>query len=111
MCFSIADAAEWQAGLTIPAWEARRFYILISASVFVATIIDFGPINTVTVLYWSQIVAGFLTIPVLGFILLLGNNSQISGRRNTPFENFWLGGAVGAMMIADIIFVWIEYLH
>jgi Mn2+/Fe2+ NRAMP family transporter len=111
MCFSIADAAQWEAGLTMPAWEARRFYILISASVFVATIIDFGKINTVAVLYWSQIVAGFLTIPVLWFILMLGNNRQVSGRKNTLLENLWLGGAVSGMVVAELIFVWFQFLH
>lgn len=111
MCFSIAEAADWEAGLTIPAWEARRFYILISASVFVATIVDFGRINTVTVLYWSQIIAGFLTVPVLAFILLLGNNAGLSGRKNTGFENVWLGGAVIGMIVANIIFFWTQFRH
>ncbi len=111
MCFSIAEAASWEAGLTIPAWEARRFYILISASVFIATIIDFGHINTVSVLYWSQIFAGFLTIPILWFILLLGNNARLTGRRNTGFENFWLGGAVGGMIAANAVLVWLKWLH
>ncbi len=106
MCFSIAEAANWESGLTIPAWEARPFYILISACIIVATIIDFGSINTVTVLYWSQVIAGFLVVPVLGFILLLGNNARLAGRKNTPSENLWLGGAVGGMIVANAIFFW-----
>jgi Mn2+/Fe2+ NRAMP family transporter len=106
MCFSIAEAAKWESGLTIPAWEARPFYILISCCIIVATIIDFGGINTVTVLYWSQVIAGFLVVPVLGFILLLGNNERIAGRRNTSSENLWLGGAVGGMIVANLVFFW-----
>jgi Mn2+/Fe2+ NRAMP family transporter len=106
LCFSIAEAAEWESGLTIPAWEARPFYILISVCIFVATIVDFGHINTVNVLYWSQVIAGFLVVPVLGFILLLGNNPQLGGRRNTVSENVWLGGAVLAMIAANVVFFW-----
>jgi len=109
MCFSIAEAAGWKAGLTIPAWEARRFYILISGSVLVAAIIDFGRINAVTILYWSQVLAGFLVVPVLGFILLLGNKARLTGRRNTAFENFWLGGAVTAMIVANLVFCWTQF--
>jgi len=106
MCFSIAEAADWQAGLTIPAWEARPFYVLISACIIVATVVDFGNINPVTVLYWSQVIAGFLVVPVLGFILLLGNNPRLAGRPNTTSENIWLGGAVAGMVVANIVFFW-----
>ena len=106
MCFSISEAANWQAGLTIPAWEARPFYILISACIIVATVVDFGNINTVTVLYWSQVIAGFLVVPVLGSILLLGNNARLGGRRNTTSENVWLGGAVAGMIVANLVFFW-----
>jgi len=61
--------------------------------------------------YWSQIVAGFLTIPVLGFMVLLGNSPVVSGRRNSGMENFWLGGAVTSMMIANLFFVWMQLSH
>jgi Mn2+/Fe2+ NRAMP family transporter len=109
MCFSISEAADWEAGLSIPVWEARRFYVLISASVIVATIVDFGSINTVSVLYWSQVIAGFLVVPVLGFILMLGNNPQVGGRKNTLSENVWLGGAVAGMVVANIVFFWTTF--
>ena len=111
MCFSIAEAADWKAGLTVPAWEARRFYILISISVLIATLIDFGSINTVTVLYWSQVFAGFLVVPVLAFIVLLGNNPLLTGRRNTTSENFLLGGAIAGMIVANLVFFWTQFVH
>ncbi|MGC2111772.1 MAG: divalent metal cation transporter, partial [Candidatus Korobacteraceae bacterium] len=111
MCFSIAEAADWKAGLTMPAWEAQRFYILISATVFVAAIIDFGHINTVSVLYWSQIFAGVLTVPILWFILLLGNNARLMNRRNSVFENICLGGAVAGTLTANAIYLWMQFVR
>jgi len=80
--------------------------VLISACIIVATVVDFGNINPVTVLYWSQVIAGFLVVPVLGFILLLGNNPRLAGRPNTTSENIWLGGAVAGMVVANIVFFW-----
>jgi len=106
LCFSIAEAANWESGLHIPAWKARPFYILISGCIIVATVVDFGNINPVTVLYWSQVIAGFLVVPVLGSILLLGNNARLTGRRNTTWENILLGGAVGGMVVANLVFFW-----
>ena len=75
----------------------------------IATLIDFGSINTVTVLYWSQVFAGFLVVPVLAFIVLLGNNLRVSGRRNTASENFWLGGAIAGMIVANLVFFWTQF--
>jgi len=45
-------------------------------------------------------------VPVLGFILLLGNNPRLAGRPNTRSENIWLGGAVAGMVVANIVFFW-----
>lgn len=110
MCFSIAEAADWESGLSKPAWEARKFYILISAAMVLAVTIDFGRINTVAVLYWSQIVAGILTVPILLFLLLLGNDKSISPAKNTVGQNFLIGGAVGGMIMANLVFLWAEFL-
>jgi len=36
MCFDLAQAVGWKAGLSEKPWEAKRFYFLISAAVFLA---------------------------------------------------------------------------
>ena len=38
--------------------------------------------------------------------LKLQRSERIAGRRNTPSENLWLGGAVGGMIVANLIFFW-----
>src|ERR1041384_6812037 len=64
LCFSVAEAGGWKAGLGVEPWNARMFYVMISGTVFVAVVIDFFHVNTVHVLYWSQVLAGIVLVPI-----------------------------------------------
>jgi Mn2+/Fe2+ NRAMP family transporter len=105
LSFSVAEAFNWNSGLSKKPWDARHFFILISVCLFLAAFIDFFHINTVKVLYWSQVMAGFLVVPILGLLILLGRNPFLVTTRNTRAENTWLCLAVGAMMIANVAFL------
>ncbi len=111
LCFSVSEAMRWKSSLAMVPWEARRFYVMISATVFLAVFIDFWGVNTVKVLYWSQALAGMVLVPIFLFILLIANNRRIMRTTNSRFENGWLGGAALAMLISNILFFWVEFIH
>lgn len=106
MCYSIAEAMGWRSGLNENPWEAVRFYVLISAAMFVAAALNFIKVNPVIVLYWSQILAGVLTVPILAFILLVSNNRQVMRTSNTWWQNFWIGAAGGAVVASGLAALW-----
>ena len=105
MCFDLAQAVGWKSGLSEKPWEAKRFYVLISAAVFVAAGANYMRINPVTALYWSMILAGVMLIPTLLFILLISNDRRIMKTVNTRWQNFWLGAATGGTAAAGLIFI------
>jgi Mn2+/Fe2+ NRAMP family transporter len=106
LCFSVAEAMNWKSGLSVEPWNARLFYVMISVTVFLAVVIDFFGVNTVHVLYWSQVLAGIVLVPIFVYILLLSNNTKIMRTTNTHFENFWLGCAAMGMLISNLMFFW-----
>src|SRR5262249_23375524 len=106
LCFSVAETFEWKSGLSSEPWEARLFYVMISVTVLLAVTIDFFHVNTVRVLYWSQVLAGMVLVPIFAYILLLSNNSRIMHTTNSRFENFWLGCAAVGMFVSNILFFW-----
>jgi Mn2+/Fe2+ NRAMP family transporter len=106
LCFSVAEAFGWKSGLSSEPWEARLFYVMISGTVFLAVFIDFFGVNTVKVLYWSQVLAGIVLVPIFAYILLLSNNSRIMHTPNTRFQNFWLGLAALGIFISNVLFFW-----
>jgi Mn2+/Fe2+ NRAMP family transporter len=107
MCYSIAEAMGWRSGLSEHPWDAKSFYVLISLSMLAAVVLNFMPINPVKALYWSQILAGALTVPILLSILVLSNDRRIMRTTNSFWQNFWLGGAIGGLIaIGAVMLAW-----
>jgi Mn2+/Fe2+ NRAMP family transporter len=106
MCYSVAEAMGWRSGLSENPWEAIRFYVLISAAMLVAATLNFIKMNPVTALYWSQILAGALAVPILVFILLISNNRRLMRTTNSWWQNFWIGAAAGAVIASCLIGFW-----
>jgi Mn2+/Fe2+ NRAMP family transporter len=111
LCFSVAEAFRWESGLSKKPWEAQFFYVLVSVTIALAIIIDHFHVNTIKVLYWSQVVAGIVLVPIFIFILLLANDRKLMKTVNSRFENIWLWGAVGGMAISNVAFFWVQFLR
>jgi Mn2+/Fe2+ NRAMP family transporter len=110
-CYSVAQAMGWPYGLSENPWEAKRFYVLISAAVVVAALGNFIHINPVKALYWSMLLAGVLTVPIFLFILIIANDRRIMRTTNTRLQNFWVGAATGGAAAATGILLYTEFLH
>jgi Mn2+/Fe2+ NRAMP family transporter len=110
LSFSVSEAIGWDSGLNKEPWEARYFYLVISSILLVSVIISLFGVNTVRLLYWSQVGAGVLVVPILGFLVLLGRNQEVVRSFNRPFDDFCLSFAIFAMFIANILFVWTEWI-
>ncbi len=106
MCYSVSEAMGWRSGLSEHPWEAKGFYVLISAAIFVATAVNFFRINPVKALYWSMILAGALTPPFLFFILVLSNDRRVIRTTNTKWQNFWMGACAGGLLAAELAWLW-----
>jgi len=110
MCYAVAQAFGWNYGLSEKPWQAKRFYLLISGTMFFATIGNFFKINPVTALYWSMILAGILLIPTLIFMMLVCNNPRIMRTTNTLWQNLWLGAATCTTAVVGFVYFWRKLL-
>jgi Mn2+/Fe2+ NRAMP family transporter len=111
MCRSVSEAMGWRSGLNENPWEAKRFYVLISGAVFVAGALNFVHVNPVIVLYWSQILAGALTLPVIVFVLLVSNDRRLMRTANSWWQNFWIGAGGGSILCAALLILWWSLLR
>ena len=106
MCYSVSESMVWRSGLSENPWEAKSFYVLISLSMLVAAFANFIHVNPVKALFFSQVLAGVLTVPILAFILLLSNDRRIMRTTNTRYRNFWIGAAIGGVLAAELLWLW-----
>ena len=106
MCYSLSESMGWKSGLNEHPWDAKSFYVLISVGMLAASALNFTHINPVKALYWSQILAGILALPILGFILVLSNDRRIMTTTNTKWQNFWFGAAIGGLVSAGVLLLW-----
>jgi Mn2+/Fe2+ NRAMP family transporter len=111
LCYSIAQALGWKYGLSERPWRAKRFYLLISGAMMLATLANFAPINPVKALYWSMILAGLLSVPILGFLWRVSNDRDTVRTRNTWWENAWLGLATALSAAAAVAYLWQWFAH
>jgi Mn2+/Fe2+ NRAMP family transporter len=109
MCYDVTQAFGWEYGLSEHPWQAKRFYLLISGTMFVAVIGNFLRINPVTALYWSMILAGILLIPTLIFIMFVSNHRRIMQTTNTLWQNILLGAATGTTAVVGILYLWEKF--
>lgn len=103
LCYSVSEAMGWIYGLSANPWEAKRFYVLISAAMFLAASINYFRLNPVKALYYSQVLAGVLTVPILVFILMLSNDRRVMRTVNSRAQNFWIGAAAGGITATGLL--------
>jgi len=102
--YAIAEAFGWREGLFRTWRQAPGFYAVIVASTMIGLLVNLLNIPAFTMLYYSAILNGIIAPPLLGIILLIGNNRSIMGKEaNTQRSNI-LGVIITAVMgLAAII--------
>jgi len=92
--YAISEAFNWHAGLGKKFNQAHGFYLVIALATLVGLLVNFSPIGSITMLYYSAILNGVLAPPLLILILLVSNNEKILGTRT----NGWLSNILGIVI-------------
>jgi NRAMP (natural resistance-associated macrophage protein)-like metal ion transporter len=105
--YSVAETFGWKCGLSEKPGRAKEFYLVMTASTLVAIAICYSGISPMQALFWTAVINGFLSPPLLVVIMLIANNREVMGGR----VNGWLLNTLGwattlAMFIAAIVLVW-----
>jgi NRAMP (natural resistance-associated macrophage protein)-like metal ion transporter len=79
--YAVSEAFGWRYGLDQKPERCRQFYGVIAVSTVVGMLINFLRINPITALFWTAVINGFLTPPLLVIIMLVANNRQVMGER------------------------------
>ena len=60
--------------------EAKAFYATVALATVVGMIINFTAINPIKALYWSAVINGIVSVPVMVTMMLMASRPDIMGR-------------------------------
>ena len=100
--YAMAGAFKWPNSLQARPATASRFYIVIIIATLGGMALIFAPIDPVRALYWSAVVNGVISVPIMGVMMLLASRRDVMGELAiSPRLKVlgWLGTAVMAMAV------------
>jgi NRAMP (natural resistance-associated macrophage protein)-like metal ion transporter len=101
--YAVCEAFGWKLGLDQKVRNAKQFYALIIGATVVGALINYLGINPMTALFWTAVLNGFLSPPLLVVIMLVSNNKAVMGKRVNGLAINVLGWATVVVMFAAAI--------
>ncbi len=101
--YAVAETFGWKCGLDEKPSRAKEFYLVMAACTFVALLINFLGIPAVKALFWTSVINGLLSPPLLIVIMLIANNGAIMGKRKNSMTLNVFGWLTTALMFAAAI--------
>lgn len=108
--YALSEMCGWPNGLNLKLKQGYGFYGTITLSILLGTLLNFLPIDSITLLYYSAAVNGIIAPPFIFIILKLANNKALMKEyRNSALSNT-LGYATGVIMSIAPLLLILSYL-
>jgi NRAMP (natural resistance-associated macrophage protein)-like metal ion transporter len=101
--YGIAGAFQWTKGLEHKPAVAGRFYAIIAVSTIVGVALGFMPIDPIKALYWSAVINGVISVPIMAVMMLMGGRQDVMGRFVITRRLKWIGWAATLAMGVAVI--------
>ena len=99
--YAMAGAFGWKKGLEHKPLVAKRFYSIIAVSTLIGIGLSFAPIDPIKALYWSAVINGVISVPIMLIMMLMASRSDVMGPFVINIKIKWLGWlATLAMAVA-----------
>lgn len=105
----MAGNFRWKNSLELKPALAKEFYAVIALATLGGVALDFTPMDPVKALYWSAVINGVISTPIMVITMLMATNSKVMGKFviNRRLKLFgWL--ATGLMATAVGIFFYTQ---
>ncbi|MBB2200887.1 NRAMP family divalent metal transporter [Gluconacetobacter tumulisoli] len=77
--YAVGEMRRWPMGLARRPKEAQAFYAVLVIATLIGMILNFTPINPIRALYWSAVINGVTSVPVMIVMMLLASRRDIMG--------------------------------
>lgn len=105
--YAMAEALDWNEGLSRKFGEARGFYGVILVATFVGLALNFVGIDPIKALVYTAVFNGISAVPLLYVIARINGRADILGAyRGGPLSRFFVWLAFGVMAIAGAALIY-----
>jgi Mn2+/Fe2+ NRAMP family transporter len=101
--YALAGAFNWKKGLEHKPGKAKRFYAIIAVSTLAGVAISLSPINPIKALYWSAVINGVISVPIMAVMMLMAARTDVMGRFVVTRRLKWLGWMATGMMALAVL--------
>ena len=101
--YAMAGAFHWKNSLEDEPVVAPRFYSIIVISTLVGVAVGFTPINPIKALYWSAVINGVISVPIMVVMMLMAARRDIMGELVVTQRLKLLGWLATAVMATAVI--------
>lgn len=99
--YAMAGAFRWKNSLESSAMAAKEFYGVIAASTLIGMALGFTSIDPIKALFWSAVINGVISVPIMAVMMLMAVRSDIMGGFVLKLPLKILGwGCTGGMLFA-----------
>lgn len=108
--YVIAETFGLQEGLEKSFHRAKRFYLVIILSTIIGAALSLSGLDPIKLLFYTAIIFGLISPPLILILLLIGNNRAVMGDRvNGKLSNSLAGVALLVMTVAAGAFVYLSF--
>jgi NRAMP (natural resistance-associated macrophage protein)-like metal ion transporter len=101
--YAVAETFGWECRLDDKPREAKYFYSVIAVSTLVGMLINFAGINPISALFWTAVINGLVSPPLLVVIMLVSNNQKVMGDKVNGVGTNIVGWVAAVVMFAAAI--------
>ena len=107
--YAIAEAAHWRGSLAQRPGGARGFYAVIAGGLLLGLALDYAGFNAVSMLFWSAVLNGVLSPPLIVIVILLTSSREVMGKRVNSRWMAVLGWITVAVMTAATLAMFVTW--
>ncbi len=100
--YAMAGAFKWKNSLERTPMRAKQFYAIIAISTLIGIALDFTSIDPIKALYWSAVINGVISVPIMTVMMLMAVRPEIMGRFVISSNLRLLGWAATLLMAAAV---------
>ncbi|MDY7536856.1 divalent metal cation transporter [Undibacterium sp. RTI2.1] len=78
--YAMAGAFQWKNSLELAPQNAKGFYAIIVISTLIGILIGFTPVDPIKALYWSAVINGVISVPIMIVMMLMAGRPEIMGQ-------------------------------